>query len=48
VTVPADVDEAALQQAALADDKIRAAIEGKQIKKVIVVPKKLVNVVVAG
>lgn len=46
VTVAADADEATLRTAALADDKVRALIEGKQIKKLIVVPKKLVNIVV--
>jgi leucyl-tRNA synthetase len=46
VTVPADIDSAALEKAALADEKIRALIEGKTIRKVIVVPKKLVNIVV--
>src|SRR4029077_19043680 len=46
VTVPADIDQEALQKAALADEKIRALIEGKQVRKVIVVPGKLVNVVI--
>ncbi len=35
-----------LERLALADDKIRALVEGKQIVKIIVVPDKLVNVVV--
>ena len=35
-----------LQARALADDKIRPLLEGKQVVKVIVVPDKLVNVVV--
>jgi leucyl-tRNA synthetase len=48
VTVPADIDEATLKSAALADERIRGLIEGKQVRKVIVVPKKLVNIVVAG
>jgi len=46
LTVPAEIDEATLKTLALADAKVRAAIEGKQVKKVIVVPRKLVNVVV--
>jgi leucyl-tRNA synthetase len=45
VTVPADIDDASLQQVALADEKIRTLIEGKQVRKVIVVPHKLVNIV---
>jgi leucyl-tRNA synthetase len=48
VTVPADIDQAALEKAALAEEKIRALIEGKQVRKVIVVAKKLVNIVVAS
>jgi leucyl-tRNA synthetase len=35
-----------LERLALADDKIRALVEGKQIVKIIVVPDKLVNIVV--
>jgi leucyl-tRNA synthetase len=46
VVLPADASEDQTKQAALADEKLQAAIKGKQIVKVIVVPKKLVNVVV--
>ena len=46
VTVPADADEAAIQAAALADDKVQAAIAGKSVKKAIVVKGKLLNLVV--
>jgi leucyl-tRNA synthetase len=48
LTVPADIDPAFLEKLALADEKIRVLTEGKQIRKVIVVPGKLVNIVVAG
>ena len=48
ITVPADSNEADLQAAALADERVRALLEGKQVRKVIVVPGKLVNIVVAG
>jgi leucyl-tRNA synthetase len=44
--VPADAAEDAVRETALADEKVKAAIEGKQIVKVIVVPGKLVNIVV--
>ncbi len=43
--VPADIDDQNVQQRALADDKIVQLIAGKQPKKVIVVQKKLVNIV---
>jgi leucyl-tRNA synthetase len=48
LSVLADIHEAGLRAAALADERIRSLTEGKQIRKVIVVPGKLVNVVVAG
>ncbi|HZD49233.1 MAG TPA: leucine--tRNA ligase [Silvibacterium sp.] len=46
ISVPADADEEALRDAALANEKIQAAIAGKTIVKVIIVPGKLVNIVV--
>jgi leucyl-tRNA synthetase len=46
VVVPAAATEDQIKQAALADGKVKAAIAGKQTVKVIVVPKKLVNIVV--
>ena len=46
IVVATGIDKAALEKAALADEKIRALLEGKTIKKVIVVPGKLVNVVI--
>jgi leucyl-tRNA synthetase len=46
--VPVDVahDKVKLEAAALADPKVKELIAGKQIKKIIVVPGKLVNIVV--
>ena len=44
--VRTDIDDESLKKLALTDERIRAILEGKQIKKVIVVPKKLVNIVV--
>ena len=46
VTVPADADQAAVEAAALADDRIAATIDGATPRKVIVVPGRMVNVVV--
>jgi len=45
VTVPADADRGAVEQAALANDNVRRFIGDAQVRKVIVVPKKLINVV---
>jgi leucyl-tRNA synthetase len=47
VTVPANSDEAALKAAALADERVRDLTTGKQVRKIIVVPGRLVNIVVA-
>lgn len=44
--IPKDLPREDLQALALADDKIRAEVEGKDILKVITVPNKLVNIVV--
>ncbi|HEY0379121.1 MAG TPA: leucine--tRNA ligase [Pyrinomonadaceae bacterium] len=41
-----DTPEAELRKAALADEKVRGFIEGRDVVKVIVVPQRLVNVVV--
>ena len=44
--VPIDTDDATLEKMALADANAIKFIDGKTIKKVIVVKKKLVNIVV--
>jgi leucyl-tRNA synthetase len=46
VRVPADSDRAALEAAALADDKVQEWLGGKTPAKIIIVPGKLVNLVV--
>jgi leucyl-tRNA synthetase len=45
-TFPVDASKEAMEKAVLEDEKSRKYLEGKQILKVIVVPKKIVNVVV--
>lgn len=42
----ADADNAAIEQAVIADQRTAKYIDGKQIVKVIIVPKRMVNVVV--
>jgi leucyl-tRNA synthetase len=44
--VAADIDDAALEAAALADAKVQEFVAGKPVKMVKVVPKRLVSVVV--
>ena len=48
VTVAADADRETLEAAARADERVAALLNGKDVKKVVVVPGKLVNFVVAG
>ena len=47
IVLAADATEDQIKTAALAAEKIKSALEGKSIKKVIVVGKKLVNIAVA-
>ncbi len=46
LTVPRDEDQETLREAALANDNVRRAIGDKAVRKVIVVPNRIVNVVV--
>ena len=46
ITVPADAEEAQVRELALADEKVKAAIDGKEVVKVLVVKGRLVNIVV--
>ncbi len=46
IVVPADASEDQIREIALADEKVKAAMEGKEIVKVLVVKGRLVNIVV--
>ena len=46
ITVLPDAEEDQIRETALADEKVKAAIEGKEIAKVLVVKGRLVNIVV--
>ena len=46
INVPAQADEAQLREWALSNERVQSYIEGKPLRKVVVVPGKLVNVVV--
>ncbi|MDR5903060.1 leucine--tRNA ligase [Halomonas icarae] len=46
IEVPADADKATAEAAAFASDNVQRHTEGKTVRKVIVVPGKLVNIVV--
>ncbi|MEJ2297371.1 MAG: class I tRNA ligase family protein, partial [Woeseiaceae bacterium] len=45
VAVPADATREAIEKVALADDNVQRFVAGKEIRKVIVVPGRLVNIV---
>jgi leucyl-tRNA synthetase len=47
IKVPADAPNADIEKIALASEKIKAALEGKTIKKIIIVPKKIINIAAA-
>jgi leucyl-tRNA synthetase len=45
IAVPVDAGNEEMKQAALADPKIKRHLEGSSIRKVVIVPKKLINIV---
>jgi leucyl-tRNA synthetase len=47
VVAPADTSQSELEKLALANDRVMESLVGKQVKKVIVVPGKLVNIAAA-
>lgn len=46
ITVPAGLDKAAVEAAVLADESVQRHLAGQAVKKLIVVPGRIVNVVV--
>ena len=45
LNISKDMSKEEMEEVALANDNVKAAIEGKEVKKVIAVPQKLVNIV---
>lgn len=45
IEIPKDLSKEEMQDLALANDNVKMSIEGKEIKKIIAVPQKLVNIV---
>jgi leucyl-tRNA synthetase len=45
IVIPAGIDKKEMEEKALESEKVKAALEGKNVIKVISVPKKLVNIV---
>ena len=46
VSVPADADKVTIEKLAIADANVQRFVDDKEIRKVIVVPGRLVNIVV--
>ncbi len=46
VSVPADADNEAVQEIALADENVARHVGGHAVKKVVVIPRRLVDFVV--
>lgn len=47
IMVPVDMKEDGIKSVALEDEQVRKNIEGKQVRKIVVVPNKLVNIAVS-
>ena len=45
INIPKDLSKEEMQNLALSNDNVKMSIEGKEVKKVIAVPQKLVNIV---
>ena len=48
LTIDINASEAEVREMALADDKVRPWLDGRQVAKVVVVPRRLVNIVTRG
>jgi leucyl-tRNA synthetase len=48
ITVPADASSEHIQEEALADPKVKGFVSGKEIQRVVQVPRRLVNIVLEG
>jgi leucyl-tRNA synthetase len=46
IVISADATAAEVESAALACEKLKPFLEGKPVKKIIIIPKRLVNIVV--
>ncbi|MED5510804.1 MAG: leucine--tRNA ligase [Pseudomonadota bacterium] len=48
IAVPAEADQKAVEEIAFAEENVKRFTEGKEVRKVILVPGRLLNIVVAG
>jgi leucyl-tRNA synthetase len=48
ITVPADVTQEQIERVALADERVNAFLDGKEIRRLVHVPRRLLNIVAEG
>jgi leucyl-tRNA synthetase len=48
ISVPPDVDQRGIESEALRDLKVKSFLDGKKVRKIVYVPRRLVNIVVEG
>jgi len=48
ITVPAEVTREQIERVALADERVNAFLDGKKIRRLVYVPRRLVNIVAEG
>ena len=48
ITVPIEISQQEIERQVLADAKVKGAVEGKNVRRIIYVPRRLVNIVVEG
>ena len=46
INIPSDIDEAGIREIIAKDERISAELNGREIKKLIIVPKRLINIIV--
>ena len=44
ITIPSEIDEQGIRDIILSNEKLSSEIQGKEIKKLIIVPKRLINI----
>jgi leucyl-tRNA synthetase len=48
ITIPADISQERIEGIALADERVRAFLDGKKIRRLVHVPRRLINIVLEG
>ena len=46
ITIPSEIDEQGIRDIILSNEKLSSELQGKEIKKLIIVPKRLINIII--